>query len=120
MGQFLDQSATGDGIVSALQLLAVMRETGQPLSALASCMSKFPQVLVNVHVREKPPLDSIPGLAHRQAACERELGAGGRILLRYSGTENLARVMIEGEDKTHIEGIASELARIIKKAVGAR
>jgi phosphoglucosamine mutase len=77
-------------------------------------------VLVNVRVREKPPLDSIPGLADRQAAHERELGATGRILLRYSGTENLARVMIEGEDKARIEGIASELSRIIKKAVGAR
>ncbi len=117
---FLDQTATGDGLVSALQLLAVMRETGQPLSALASCLRKFPQVLVNVRVREKPPLDSIPGLADRQAARERELGAAGRILLRYSGTENLARVMIEGEDKARIEGIASELSRIIKKAVGAR
>jgi phosphoglucosamine mutase len=117
---FLDQTATGDGLVSALQLLAVMRETGQPLSALASCLRKFPQVLVNVRVREKPPLDSIPGLADRQAAGERELGTAGRILLRYSGTENLARVMIEGEDKARIEGIASELSRIIKKAVGAR
>jgi len=116
---FLDQSATGDGIVSALQLLAVMRETGQPLSALASCMTKFPQVLGNVRVREKPPLDSIPGLADRQAAHERELGAAGRILLRYSGTENLARVMIEGEDSARIEGMAAELSRIIKKAVGA-
>jgi phosphoglucosamine mutase len=116
---FLDHTPTGDGIVSALQLLAVMRETGQPLSALASCMSKFPQVLVNVRVREKPPLESIPGLADRQAARERELGAAGRILLRYSGTENLARVMIEGEDRARIERIASELSTIIKRAVGA-
>jgi phosphoglucosamine mutase len=116
---FLDHTPTGDGIVSALQLLAVMRETGQPLSALASCMTKFPQVLVNVPVREKPPLESIPGLADRQAARERELGAAGRILLRYSGTENLARVMIEGEDRARIERIASELSTIIKRAVGA-
>jgi len=70
-------------------------------------------------VREKPPLESIVGLADRQAARERELGAAGRILLRYSGTENLARVMIEGEDRARIERIASELATIIKKAVGA-
>src|SRR5574342_922813 len=60
---FLDHTPTGDGIVSALQLLAVMRETGRPLSALASCMTKLPQVLVNVRVREKPPLESITGLA---------------------------------------------------------
>jgi phosphoglucosamine mutase len=116
---FLDHAPTGDGIVSALQLLAVMRETGQPLSALASCMTKFPQVLVNVRVREKPPLEFIPGLAHCRATRESELGAVGRILLRYSGTENLARVMIEGEDRARIESIASELSAIIKKAVGA-
>jgi phosphoglucosamine mutase len=96
-----------------------MRETGQPLSALASCMTRFPQVLVNVRVREKPPLESIPGLADRQATRESELGATGRILVRYSGTENLARVMIEGEDRVRIESIASELLTIIKKAVGA-
>lgn len=116
---FLDQTPTGDGIVSALQLLAVMRETGQPLSALAACMRKFPQVLVNVRVRSKPPLESIPGLADRQAVYEREMGTAGRILLRYSGTEDLARVMVEGEDKARVEAIASELAVIIKKAVGA-
>jgi phosphoglucosamine mutase len=116
---FLDQTPTGDGIVSALQLLAVMRETGQPLSALAACMRKFPQVLVNVRVGSKPPLESIPGLADRQAAHEREMGTAGRILLRYSGTENLARVMVEGEDKARVEAIASELAGIIKKAIGA-
>lgn len=116
---FLDHSPTGDGIVSALQLLAVMRETGQPFSALAACMSKFPQILVNVPVREKPALESIPGLADRLAARESELGKTGRILLRYSGTENLARVMVEGEDRSHIETIASELSGIIKKAVGS-
>lgn len=117
---FLDHAPTGDGIVSALQLLAVMRETGQPFSVLAACMSKFPQVLVNVPVREKPALESIPGLNDRLAAREGEMGPAGRILLRYSGTENLARVMVEGEDRSHIEAVASELAGIIRKAVGAR
>ena len=116
---FLDHAPTGDGIVSALQLLAVMRETGQPFSALASCMSKFPQILVNVPVREKPALDSIPGLTGRQSDREREMGTAGRILLRYSGTENLARVMVEGEDRSHIEAVAAELAGIIKGAIGA-
>ena len=117
---FLDHTTTGDGIVSALQLLAVMRETGQPLSSLAGCLTKFPQVLVNVAVREKPPLESIPGLSDRLAAREREMGTAGRILLRYSGTEGLARVMVEGEDSAHIEAVAAELSAIITKAVGAR
>jgi phosphoglucosamine mutase len=117
---FLDHAPTGDGIFSALQLLAVMRETGQPFSALAACLTKFPQVLVNVAVREKPALASIPGLAERQAAHETRMGPAGRILLRYSGTENLARVMVEGEDRSHIEAIAAELSGIIKEAIGPR
>ncbi len=116
---FLDHTTTGDGIVSALQLVTVMRETRQPLSELAACMTKFPQVLVNVPVREKPPLESMPGLAAAQAAFEREMGPTGRILLRYSGTENLARVMIEGEEKSRIEAMAADLCRIIAGAVGA-
>ena len=116
---FLDHAPTGDGILSALQLLAVMRETDQPFSALAACMSKFPQVLVNVAVREKPALESISGLAVRLAARESEMGPAGRILLRYSGTENLARVMVEGEDRSHIESVAAELSGIIRKAIGS-
>ena len=116
---FLDHAPTGDGIVSALQLLAVMRETGQSLSTLAACMEKFPQILVNVAVREKPALESIPGLATRLAEHEREMGSAGRILLRYSGTEHLARVMVEGESRSHIEAVAAELAGIVKGAIGA-
>ena len=75
---FLDHSTTGDGIASALHLLGVMRETGQPLSELAACMVKFPQVLVNVRVKERRPFDEIPGLADRVSAFEAEVnGAGG-------------------------------------------
>jgi phosphoglucosamine mutase len=115
---FLDHSTTGDGIVSALQLLGVMRETGQPLSELAACMTKFPQVLVNVPVREKRPFDAIPGLAARAAGIEAELDGAGRIVLRYSGTESLARIMIEGEDQARIESVAAELAGLIRAAIG--
>jgi phosphoglucosamine mutase len=115
---FLDHSGTGDGIVSALQLLSVMRETGQPLSALAACMTKFPQVLVNVPVREKRSFDAIPGLRERQAAFEAELADSGRILLRYSGTESLARVMIEGAEQGRVETMAAELAEVIRAAIG--
>src|SRR3989454_12361620 len=91
---FLDHTTTGDGIVSALQLLSVLRETGQPLSALSKCLTKLPQVLINVKVREKPPLESIPGLAARQASFEREMASGGRSLLRHSAPGNLSPVRV--------------------------
>jgi phosphoglucosamine mutase len=115
---FLDHATTGDGMISALQLLTVMRETGQPLSALAGCLSKFPQVLVNVPVREKLPLEAIPGLQGSRDRFEQEMNGAGRILLRYSGTEALARVMVEGEDQARIEAMAAELARIIRAEIG--
>jgi len=115
---FLDHSTTGDGILSALQLLGAMRAAGQPLSELAACMTKFPQVLVNVPVREKRPFDAIPGLAARRASLEAEMDGTGRIVLRYSGTESLARIMIEGPDQARIEALAGELAGVIKDAIG--
>jgi len=115
---FLDHATTGDGVVSALQLLSVMRETGEPLSALAGRMTKFPQVLVNVRVRDRRPLDSIPGLSPRVEAIEREMNGAGRIVLRYSGTELLARVMVEGEAQERVDAIAHELADLIRKESG--
>jgi len=115
---FLDHSSTGDGIVSALHLLGVMRETGQSLSDLASCMTKFPQVLVNVPVKEKRAFDTIPGLGDRVTDLEAEMNGAGRIVLRYSGTESLARIMVEGEEQGRVERIAAELADMIRSAIG--
>jgi phosphoglucosamine mutase len=115
---FRDHATTGDGILSALQLLAVMRDTGEPLSGLARCMTKFPQVLLNVPVREKPPLAGMPWLGARVAALEAEMDGAGRIVLRYSGTEPLARVMVEGEDAARIRAIAEEIAGMIREAIG--
>ena len=115
---FLDHSSTGDGIVSALHLLDVMRETGRSLSDLASCMTRFPQILVNVPVREKRPFDAIPGLKERLAALETDLADSGRIVLRYSGTESLARIMVEGEEQGRVEAIAAELAGMLRVAIG--
>ena len=115
---FLDHSSTGDGIVSALHLLGVMRETGQSLSDLASCMTKFPQVLVNVPVKEKRAFDTIPGLGDRVTDLEAEMNGAGRIVLRYSGTESLARIMVEGEEQGRVERIAAELAEMIRSAIG--
>ncbi len=116
---FLDHATTGDGIVSALQLIGVMRESGASLGELAQCLVKFPQVLLNVRVKSKPAVDSIPDLAERAQRLEEEMNGAGRILLRYSGTESLLRVMIEGEEQARIERMAEELAGIIRRAIGA-
>ena len=112
---FPDHSPTGDGILSALALLAVVRESGVPLASLAPCMRKFPQVLVNVPVARKPPIDSLPGVMDRVRDFEREMNGTGRILLRYSGTESLARVMIEGADDARIRVMADELASALRR-----
>jgi phosphoglucosamine mutase len=115
---FPDYGPTGDGILSALALLSVVRETGEPLAALANCMRKFPQVLVNVPVIQKPPLTSLPKVIERASAFEKEMDGTGRVLLRYSGTESLARVMIEGADAARIKMMANELAALIRGAIG--
>jgi phosphoglucosamine mutase len=115
---FPDHMPTGDGILSALALLSVVRETGEPLASLATCMRKFPQVLVNVPVVRKPPIDSIAGLGEQIGAFEREMNGGGRVLIRYSGTEPLARVMIEGADPARIQAMANELATVIRTQLG--
>jgi phosphoglucosamine mutase len=115
---FPDYMPTGDGILSALALLSVVREAGEPLASLATCMRKFPQVLVNVRVREKPPIESIQGLGDRVGAFEKEMDGVGRVLIRYSGTEALARVMIEGADATRIQAMADELAGVIRTHIG--
>jgi len=115
---FLDYAPAGDGILSALALLSVVRESGEALASLASCMRKFPQVLVNVPVREKPPIDSVAGLSEKVRDFEREMNGSGRVLIRYSGTEPLARVMIEGADGARIKNMADELAGVIRSQIG--
>ena len=115
---FPDHAPTGDGILSALAVLAVMRETGEKLASLAGCMRKFPQVLVNVQVARKPPIESLAGVTAQIRAFEGELDGSGRILVRYSGTESLARVMIEGADGTRIRAMAEALASTIRREVG--
>lgn len=116
---FLDHAPAGDGILSALALLSVMGETGEDLATLASCMRKFPQVLVNVPVRSKPPFDSVSGLGERVQRFEEEMNGVGRILIRYSGTEPVARIMIEGADDGRICAMADELAGVVRGQIGA-
>jgi phosphoglucosamine mutase len=115
-----DHAPTGDGILSALALLSVVAETGQSLAALAECMRKFPQVLRNVQVARKPPFESLGDLPGRVRALELEMNGAGRILVRYSGTEPLARVMIEGPDGDRIRSMAEELVELIQAAIGSR
>jgi phosphoglucosamine mutase len=115
---FPDHAPAGDGILSALALLSVVREAGESIAALASCMRKFPQVLVNVPVRTKPSFDAVTGLHEKVTAFEQEMNGSGRVLIRYSGTEPLARVMIEGADGGRIQVMADELAGVIRRQLG--
>lgn len=111
---FLDHLTTGDGILAALQILAVIQKRGKRLSELAKIMSKFPQVLVNIKVKEKRDLDSIEEVKRAIRQAERTLKGKGRILVRYSGTELKARVMVEGENEDRIKKIAQHIADVIR------
>ncbi len=115
---FLDHNTTGDGLISALQVLAIMKQTDKPLSQLAACMKTYPQTLVNVKVRERRDLESIPEIAGRMAEISGKLEGTGRLLVRYSGTEPKVRVMIEGENEVEIKQLAEELAGLIRKKLG--
>jgi phosphoglucosamine mutase len=116
---FLDHARTGDGLLTALQLMWAAREAGEPLSTLAGRVQKCPQVLLNVRVRTKPPLGEVRGVAEMVSRWEGKLDGRARLLVRYSGTESLARVMVEGDDQTTIEAAAREIAAAIREEIGA-
>ncbi|RPI20687.1 MAG: phosphoglucosamine mutase, partial [Actinobacteria bacterium] len=115
---FLDKHTTGDGIVSALQLLAVMRRTGRSVSALASVLTLSPQHLVNVDVARRPPLQDLFGVQAAIAAAEKELGQEGRVLVRYSGTQNMCRVMVEGPTEEMTARLCDSIATALKNEIG--
>jgi len=115
---FLDHNTTGDGLISALQVLTIMKQTNRPLSELALCMKTYPQILVNVKVKERRDLDSVPEIAKRMSDIEKKLDGTGRLLVRYSGTEPKVRVMLEGEDQAEIKALAEGLAGIIREKLG--
>ncbi len=115
---FLEHLFTGDGIVTALRVLRVMAETGRSLAELASDLKTYPQVLVNVRVREKRKLGELPPVAAAMAAVERSLAGQGRLLVRYSGTEPLLRIMIEGKDQQDIQNWAQAIADAVKREIG--
>jgi phosphoglucosamine mutase len=114
----LDRTTTGDGLITALQVLSVMQRTGRSLSELAAGMSQLPQVLLNVKVRE--PTDPAKSPAVREAVdrVEQELGERGRVVLRASGTEPVIRVMVEGEDRQQVNSLAERLAESVRSAFG--
>ena len=117
---FLDQNTTGDGMVSALQVLAIMQQTGRPLSELAQVMVSLPQVLVNVRVAEKRDVAEIPEVKKAIDDAELKLGDSGRVLIRYSGTEPLLRIMLEGQDKYQITDLAKQIAEAIDATLGEK
>ncbi len=115
---FLDHHTTGDGIIAALQLIAAMAREGKPLSEMAAMMDIFPQKLINVDVQRKPDIETVPKLMEVIRQVERELGEEGRVLVRYSGTQNMCRVMVEGPTAAATEKYCSQIADIVKSELG--
>jgi len=111
---FLDHNTTGDGLISALQMISLMKRTGKPLSELAQVMSAVPQILLNIKVKQKPKLESVPDIDRAIRESERRLNGSGRVLVRYSGTEPLLRIMVEGEREAVIKEVAEDLARLVR------
>lgn len=115
---FLSHNTTGDGTLAALQVLSILRERNQPLSLAKQVFTPFPQVLTNVQVKRKEEFLQIPSVASSMRKIEQELGSRGRLVVRYSGTEMLARIMIEGENFTKIKSMSDGLAETIYKHLG--
>jgi phosphoglucosamine mutase len=116
---FRDFTTTGDGIISALQILRIMHKTGQPLSKLKTCLKKFPQAQRNLVVKAKPPIEELSEVVKLRDEIERELAGQGRVLLRYSGTEPKIRLLIEGRELDKIDKQANRIANAIQNAIGA-
>ncbi|MEY2479127.1 MAG: phosphoglucosamine mutase [Verrucomicrobiota bacterium] len=116
---FRDFTTTGDGIISALQILRIMKSTGQPLSELKGCLKKYPQAQRNLKVKSKPPIEDLREVVKLRDEVERELAGKGRVLLRYSGTEPKIRLLIEGRERDKIDIQANRIADAIQTAIGA-
>jgi phosphoglucosamine mutase len=116
---YRDLNTTGDGIVAAVQLLRVMVRTGKPLSELRKVLTKYPQSQRNVSVARKPPVETLPEVRQAIAAAETALAGAGRILVRYSGTEPLVRILVEGADSAEIEALADGIRDAFAKTIGA-
>jgi phosphoglucosamine mutase len=117
---FLDHNTTGDGLVSALQVLRIMIETDSKLSDLATIFKRYPQAFANIKVSAKPPLDSLSALKEATTQVEKTLADSGRVLIRYSGTENICRVMVEGPKYKQVHEMAKSLAQVIQNEIGMK
>ena len=115
---FTGRSTTGDGLLTALLVLDVMHRSGKSLAELTADLKVFPQIIVNVKVRDRRPLDAIPTVAQALQTAEKELSDRGRIVVRYSGTEPLARVMVEAETELEMRTHADLIANAIKAEIG--
>ena len=115
---FLNHHTTGDGIITALQLLWAIKRGGKALSELAKIMTLSPQKIINVNVKDKPPLEKIPELQKSIKEAEAELGDKGRVLIRYSGTQSMCRVMVEGPTQQMTDRLTQTLADMVKKCIG--
>jgi phosphoglucosamine mutase len=111
-------ATTGDGLMTALRVLEIIVRTGKTLAELVSDLKVFPQTIRNVRVREKVPFEKIPAVQDAITSGERELDGKGRVVVRYSGTEALARVMIEADSKEQMNRIAESIAAAIQTALG--
>jgi len=116
---FLDHTPTGDGILSALQLLAIMQKEEKSLSDLSDIMERYPQKLVNIRIKMRRRLEEFPAVIQQIKKVEKKLGQKGRLLVRFSGTEPLVRVMVEGEDEKEIYALAEETAQVIEREFNA-
>lgn len=116
---FYDVHTTGDGILAALRLLDAVKTAHRPMSQLSEIMTVYPQTLINVMVREKPPLESIPEIMDVIKKVASTLGDSGRVLVRYSGTENKCRVMVEGPSKAETDGYGKEIADVVSEILGS-
>ena len=114
---FLDHHTTGDGIISALQLLSVMRRAGKPLSEIGKVFQRAPQRLINIDVPSKPDLTTIPQITKAEDKAREELGTKGRTLIRYSGTQSMCRVMVEGPTEEIVDKLSQSLAETVKNAL---
>ncbi len=115
---FMDHAATGDGIISALQVLKLMKESGRSLSELAACMTAHPQKLISLEVREKRPLEEVPRLMEAVGECQAALGDMGRVLIRYSGTEKKIRLLVEAREEEQVVKWSDRLTRIVGQELG--
>jgi len=115
---FLDYHTSGDGIISALQVLSIMMKKNKPLSELAEVMDVFPQVLINIDTKSKPPIEEQPEIMDAINEVERALGNKGRVLVRYSGTQSMCRVMIEGPTQKETQKYAELIADVVRDRLG--